>query len=350
MAVNLGTLGITAASVAIVTAMYFLHIGHPKFYRRRLKSSAIFVKSLYTTESLLSDALRTKYKVFIDGDGLVSAISYENSPYIQSFVIPRTPGQKRWSAIIGSAIFLVLYTLFGLVVIISYGAGDSSFIIATVGMIFSISCIFLGIYLLKSSFKNEAGGVTVYFNATEENWVTSSDLALFNSSDRIEVAIKWPSELFSQILNAWLHVCGSGLSIILNEGRRKRNNGMVTIIFSAIAKKKKPGMVTIILSAISCCAQIVSVMQPAKFVWWMRRTVPVVEVQFAQAVSEKDADADILQFDVGKVATKFAHDIVKEFGKNWTASAGVYTDFALAGEHGGLVYGRIRAGGLPANV
>ncbi|KAK9388465.1 hypothetical protein V1515DRAFT_596932 [Lipomyces mesembrius] len=28
------------------------------------------------------------------------------------------------------------------------------------------------------------------------------------------------------------------------------------------------------------------------FIWWVRRIVPVVEVQFVQAVSEKDADND----------------------------------------------------------
>ncbi|KAK9327217.1 hypothetical protein V1520DRAFT_349407 [Lipomyces starkeyi] len=341
MAVNLGTLGLTAAAVALVTAMYFLHIGHPHCYRRNLKSSEIFVKSLYTTESLLSDALRTKYKVLIDGDGLLCVYSYENSPYIQSVVIgTRTRRQKRLE-IFGSATLMVLYTLFGLLVMISYGAGDSSFIIAAVGMTFTISCIFLGFYPLKSSFKKETGVATVYFNATEENWVTLSDLALFNSSDRIEVAIKWPGELFSQIVNLWLHTWVSALSIILNEGGGRR-------------KKDKPEMVTIIFSAIACCAQIASQML---FVRRMRRTVPVVEVQFAQAVNEKDADtaadADLLRFDVEKIARKFANDVAKEFGSSgnkWMAGSGVYYDFAIAGEHSGLVYGRMRAGGILANT
>ncbi|KAK9333033.1 hypothetical protein V1520DRAFT_333327, partial [Lipomyces starkeyi] len=231
MAVNLGPLGITAAAVALATTVsfvnigikaaavalattvYFVNIGHPNVYRRRLKSSEIFVQGLDTTESLLSDALCTKYKVLIDSDGLLSAYSYENSPYIQSVVIgTRTRGQKR-IAIFGSALLMVL-SLFGLLVMISYDAGDSSFVMGGVGMIFTISCIFLGIYLLKSSFKEEAGGATVYFNATEESWVTSSDLRY--SSGRIEVAIKWSGEVFCQVVDKLL-ISGSALSIILDE-------------------------------------------------------------------------------------------------------------------------------------
>ncbi|KAK9483810.1 hypothetical protein V1527DRAFT_242657 [Lipomyces starkeyi] len=233
---------------------------------------------------------------------------------------------------------MVLY-LFGLLVMISHGTGDSSFVMGAVSMIFTISCIFLGIYLWKSYFKKEAGGATVYFNTAEENWVTSSDLALFNSSDRIEVAINWSGEVISQVVNLWLFVWGSALSMILNEGEGR-------------LQEEKPGPVTIIFSAIACCVYIASLLL---FVWWMRRTVPVVEVQFAQAVSEKDADnadADILQFDLGKVARKFANDIAKEFGSSgtkWTAGSGVYYDFAIVGEHGRLVYGRMRAGGLLEN-
>ncbi|KAK9349841.1 hypothetical protein V1523DRAFT_139692 [Lipomyces doorenjongii] len=330
MAVKLATLGITAGAVAIVTAMYFVHIGHPKLYRRRLKTSEVFVKSISATESLLSDALRRKYKVSIDGDGLFSAYSYQNSPYIQSVVIgTRTHAQKRL-AIFGSAMLMVLYTLFGLLVIISYGAGDSSVIIAAVCMIFTISCIFLGIYLLKSCFKKEAGGATVYFNAAEENWVPSSELALFNLKETMEVTITWNGELISQVLNCWLVTWSSALSII-NEAE-------------GLHKEEKPGTATRIFNAIACCAQSASAVL---FVWHMKRTVPVVKMQFAQAVSEKDAE--ILQFDVGKVAIKFANDIAKELGKKWTASAGVYYDFAIAGAHGGLVHGRMWAGGLPAN-
>ncbi|KAK9484846.1 hypothetical protein V1527DRAFT_181758 [Lipomyces starkeyi] len=332
MAVN--HVGITAGAVALATAVYFVHICHPNVYRRRLKSSEIFVKSLYTTESLLSDALRTKYKVSIGGDGLVSAYCYEDSPYIQSVVIgTRTRGRKRL-AIFGSVILMALYTLFGLLVMVSYGTGDSSFIMAVVGMIFTISCIFLGIYLLKSFFKKETGAATVYFNTAEENWVTSSDLALFNMSEWIEVAIKWPGELISQLENLWLHVWVTALCMIRTEGEGRR-------------KKDKPSIVAIIFSAIACCAQIAS---QVLYVWWMRRTVPVVEVQFAQAVSEKDADN--LQFDVGKVVRKFANDVAKGFGrsgKNWMAGSGVYYYFAIAGERGSLVYGRMRAGGLLAN-
>ncbi|KAK9344200.1 hypothetical protein V1522DRAFT_437672 [Lipomyces starkeyi] len=306
MAVNLGTLGITAAAVVLVTAAHFVQVALPSgFCRRGLKSSEIFVKRLYTTESLLSDALSAKYK------------------YIQSVVATRTRGQKRL-AIFGSAMLMQ--------VIGSYRAGDSSFIIVAVSMIFTISCIFLGIYLLKSSFKKESSGSTAYFNATEENWVTSSDLALFNSSNRIEIAINWSGEVFSQIVNGWVIVYVSAASIILNEGEGGR-------------KKDKPGMVIIIFSAIAYCAEIESLVL---FLWWKRRTVSVVEVQFAQAVSEKDADD--LQFDVGKLVRKFANDAAKGCGKKWTASAGAYYDFAIAGEHGGLVYGRMRAGGLPANV
>ncbi|KAK9371645.1 uncharacterized protein V1513DRAFT_455031 [Lipomyces chichibuensis] len=328
--------GIMQAIVALGTAKYFFHIGHPIVYRRRLKSSEIFVKSLYTTESLLSDALRTKYKVLIDGDGLLSVYSYENSPYIQSVVIGTRTRVQKGEAIVGSAILMVL-SLFVLLVMVRCGGVNSSSIMGAVGKIFTISCIFLGIYLLKSSFKKKAGGATVYFNATEENWVTSSELSLFNLSDKIEVAIKWSGEVFSEVVNNLLFG-GGALSIIFYEGDRR--------------KEYKPGMGAIISSGISYCVHIASLLI---FVWCKRGTVPVVEVQFAQAVSEKDADnananADILKFDAGKVARRFANDIAKEFGKRWTARAGVYYDFAIAGEHGGLVYGRMRAGGPPANV
>jgi hypothetical protein len=85
-----------------------------------------------------------------------------------------------------------------------------------------------------------------------------------------------------------------------------------------------------------------------------RRAVPTIEVQLAQAASDKDVDnTHILNFDVGKIIRKFANDVAKEFassGKKWMTDSGAYYDFAITGEHGGLVYGRMRAGGVSANA
>ncbi|KAK9376449.1 uncharacterized protein V1513DRAFT_438690 [Lipomyces chichibuensis] len=195
---------------------------------------------------------------------------------------------------------MVQYILLGLLVIIIYRARDSSFIIAAVGMIFTISCIVLGIYLLKSSFTKDAGGVTVFFNATEENWVTSSDVALFNSSDRIQIAIHWSAEVFSQIINGCILVYVGALSIIFNKGEGCR-------------KKNKDGMVIIICSAIIYGATIASL---ARFVWRMRRTVWSSKCSLRKQLVRRTPTI------YNSMSKRLSNDVAKGLGKKLTASPG----------------------------
>ncbi|KAK9241836.1 hypothetical protein V1506DRAFT_444819, partial [Lipomyces tetrasporus] len=149
---------------------------------------------------------------------------------------------------------------------------------------------FIGIVTLNSSIEEEdVACATVYVNTTEENWVASSELALFNPADRIQIAIKWTNEGFSQV--------------IFNEGEGHQNTmfHILTIIS------------TMLLAIASCCGVVFLVLA----VRMMRRTVSTVEVQLAQVLSKDEADnVDMLEFDIGKVVRMFANDIAKDFANN----------------------------------
>ncbi|KAK9311841.1 hypothetical protein V1524DRAFT_450081 [Lipomyces starkeyi] len=302
----------TAGVIAFVATLHFVQVVLPSgLCQRQLKSSEIFVKSPYITESL-SDGLRARCKVLI-----------EESPHYQSVAIA-TPlaWQKKY------VLSFTLVSMAGLAMdllaqIVSYAEGDNSFIIAATALIFTI--------------KDDAGCATVYANATEKNWVTSSDFAVFDSSERMEIPIKWSVEtLFLVVLGlfVWSNMLSS-LAPMIEVYRTKAIPGIFNILQA-------------IFTTLSCGFYIVFLVLIVKT---RRRTVPTIEVQLAQAVSDKGVDiADILKFDIQKAIRKFANDIAKGCGKKWTASAGAYYDFAIAGEQGGLVYGRMRARGLPANV
>ncbi|KAK9243546.1 hypothetical protein V1506DRAFT_544153 [Lipomyces tetrasporus] len=316
--------------------------------RRHLKSSEVSVKGPYTAQCLLSDALSSKYQVSINSDSLLSSFSYQNSPYFASLLTgTRTPGQKK-KVLFEAAWSIAMCLVVGLTtpaVISCYAEGDVSFLISTVLSVIMLVLItislFIGFVTLKSSFKEEdIACATVYLNTTEENWMASSELALFNPADRIQIAIKWRKE----VLLYAMHLCPflSGLSqVIFNEG--DGHHKVTLSLMSSIIS-------TIVLALANCFGVVLLVL----LVRMIRPSVPTVEVQLAQAVSKDEADnVDMLEFDIGKVLRKFANDIAKDFASNgnkWTPSAGGYYDFAIAGVDGGLVYGRMKASGISANA
>ncbi|KAJ8101639.1 hypothetical protein POJ06DRAFT_68293 [Lipomyces tetrasporus] len=317
--------------------------------RRHLKSSEVSVKGPYTAQCLLSDALSSKYQVSINSDSLLSSFSYQNSPYFASLLTgTRTPGQKK-KVLFDAAWSIAWCLMVGLpapAVISGYAEGDISFLISTVLSVIMLILItislFIGIVTLKSSFKEEdVACATVYLNTTEENWMASSELALFNPADRIQIAIKWSKE----VLLYGPCICAlflSGLSqVIFNEG--DGHHKVTLSLMSSIIS-------TIVLALANCFGVVLLVL----LVRMIRRSVPTVEVQLAQAVSKEEADnLDMLEFDIGKVVRKFANDIAKDFASNgnkWTPSAGGYYDFAIAGVDGGLVYGRMKARRISANA
>ncbi|KAK9244360.1 hypothetical protein V1506DRAFT_522853 [Lipomyces tetrasporus] len=82
----------------------------------------------------------------------------------------------------------------------------------------------------------------------------------------------------------------------------------------------------------------------------IRPSVSTVEVQLAQAASEKvEENTNGLKFDVEQVVKTFANDIVMS-GETHMARAGAYYDFIITAPEGGLVYGRLRAKGTSENV
>ncbi|KAJ8098926.1 hypothetical protein POJ06DRAFT_258358 [Lipomyces tetrasporus] len=324
--------------IAFVTFAVSLSL-HASGYCRKLKASEILLKECHSTESLLSDALSAKYKVSITTDSLVSSYSYQNSPYVPSVLIgTRTPRQKRM-VLFGSALMMVEYAMFGSLPVLGYVNGEISFLTMSVLVVsasfLAVLTLFVITTTLKSSFKeDDAACATLYFNVKDENWVASSDSALFSSSERMEIAIKWTKDVWFQILLAvlvWSCALTNLVSLPLNE-------------WHGHSKVSWPDII-IIVSALSVCSQFFSVAMQVRVI---RRTASSLEVQFAHPVNEKDADnAGAVTFDARIVVRKFADDIKQAFAKSrkeCPTDAGVYYDFAIAGKDGGLVYGRIRAG------
>ncbi|KAK9376448.1 uncharacterized protein V1513DRAFT_438688 [Lipomyces chichibuensis] len=325
----------TAGAIASMATIHSIIVVLTSGLRQRhLKSSEIFVKGPHNTESL-SAAVSTTYKVLIESDGLLSSYSYQNSPHFQHVTIA-TPRPHTKYAIYTVVLFMAGQVMRLLAQIVSYDELDNrAFRIAATAMIFSIT-LYIGIIIKGFFKKDDACRATVYFNATETNWVTSSDFAVFASSEWMEVPIKWSGEMLVLVVNG-ISVSNSVLSIF-------------ALMIEVYRIRAMPSMLKImhsIFMALICCAYVVFLV---KIVKMRRRTVPNIEVQIAQAVSGKDVEnADILKFDVGSVIRKFANDVAKEFlcsGEKWMADSGVYYDFAITGEHGRLVYGRIRARGV----
>ncbi|KAK9323691.1 hypothetical protein V1517DRAFT_319575 [Lipomyces orientalis] len=325
-----------ACTGAFTTFASFFYLHPSGSCRRKLKASEIFVKEPYSTESLLSDALSAKYKVSITTDSLVSSYSYQNSPYVPSILIgTRAPGHKI-TVLVFSTVTMLGYAVFGILVVLGHVNDKISFLTTSVFFVsasfWAVLALFVISATMKSSFKeDDAVCATVYFNTTDQNWVASSDSVLFNSSERMQIAIKWKwtKEVWFQILLA-LQLWTSVLS--WTRQNRERLPGIMT-------------MVSIV------CSQIFSV---AALVSNIRRSASSVEVQLAYPVKEKDADnAGAVEFDPRKVARAFADQIAREAWnspKEWPNDAAVYSDFAISGKYGGLVYGRIRAKGTSTDV
>ncbi|KAK9247930.1 hypothetical protein V1506DRAFT_398145 [Lipomyces tetrasporus] len=303
----------TAGAIAFLATLHFVTVVLPSgLCQRHLKSSEIFVNRPYSTESL-SDALSATYKVLIESDGLLSSYSYQNSLHYQSVAIA-TPNPQHKNLMPYITVLFMAGQAMGLLGLVTNDAEDvNSF---PIGVLFTIICFCMG-FIIKGSFKeDDAGCATVYFNATETNLVTSSDFAVFASSERTEIPIKWSAEtLFLVVLGlyAWSAMLSYVATMIRKGGigGRKISMSDLFLILGAIC------------IAILCCSHIAILVQIVKT---RRRTVPSIEVQLAQAASDKDVEsADILKLDVGKVIRKFANDVAKEFarnGKKWMADSG----------------------------
>ncbi|KAK9482207.1 hypothetical protein V1527DRAFT_477137 [Lipomyces starkeyi] len=331
----------TAVGIAFGGTLHLVQVFLPSgLCKRQLKSSEIFVKRPYNTESL-SDALRATYKVSIEGDGLLSSYSYQNSPYFQSIAIATgNPWQNNYGLYV-TVLFMAGHAMGLLAQIVSYADGEKCFGIAAPALIFTLSCLCIGIIMKGSFKKDDAGCATVYFNATEKNQVTPSDFALFDASESTEIPIKWSVETLFLVVFG-LFVLVPMLSNVATMIRNGRDGGH---------KEFMSDLSLIFWMTIPCCLHIGLLVLTVEM---RRRTVSSIEVQLAQAASDKDVEnANILKFDVGKVIRKFANDVAKECAsssKKWMADSGVYYDFAITGEHGGLVYGRMRARGISSNA
>ncbi|KAK9350626.1 hypothetical protein V1523DRAFT_419210 [Lipomyces doorenjongii] len=221
MAINLWqTAGVHAFPGALHFVQVYLASG---LCQRRLKSSDIFIKGPYNTESL-SDALRATYKVLIESDDPLSSYSYQSSPHFRSAAIAsRTPGQKKlW--LFTTVLFMTGQGFHTLALI---AESDNGFRIPALALHFTIICLYIWIIMTCSLKEDDAGRATVYFNATEKIWVTSSDFALFTSWERMEIPIKWSGELLFLVasgLFAWSTMLSTDASIIRNGGTATARN------------------------------------------------------------------------------------------------------------------------------
>ncbi|KAK9316465.1 hypothetical protein V1524DRAFT_446325 [Lipomyces starkeyi] len=291
-----------------VAPQFFVRYVHPRSSFRHVKSGLT-----------LADAVSAKYKVHIEHDSPLSSCSYQPSPYIPSVLIPpRTSRQKR-KVLYGSVYLVVTYGLLSIVlvwgVVGSYVNIDNSFPVDAVWSLsfgaiadgaFALVCLLLGIATMKSSFKeDDASCATIYFNSSEENWAESSEVALFNSSEKIEISVNWVKELLVYV-SLGIFILGSPL------------------LYMCLC-----GYLMVLVMMIRIKRQLF---------------ISTVEGQLARAVNlECTEKADVLKINVKKVVGKFANDLVKDLGQKWMARNGSYYYFVIAGEEGGLVYGRISA-------
>ncbi|KAK9390164.1 hypothetical protein V1515DRAFT_636825 [Lipomyces mesembrius] len=162
-------------------------------------------------------------------------------------------------------------------------------------------CSLLGIATMKSSFKeDDASCATVYFNCSEENWAESSEIALFNSSEKIEISINCVQDLLLFVY--------FGIMICVPP--------LLTMVYAIFCNT---------MSVIFYCGTAM---------FFLLLCVYLNCVQLARTV-ECTEKANVLDFDIKKVVRRFANDLAKEFanrGQKWIAS-----------NEGGLVYGRMSA-------
>ncbi|KAK9320622.1 hypothetical protein V1517DRAFT_328903 [Lipomyces orientalis] len=315
---------------------------------QRVKPSAVFIKTRYSAESPLADALSTKYRVGINPDTLLSSYSYQ-PPSRKSSALIATPTPDHARKIrIGSAIFIAGYGLNSVILgcraFKRYAIGDSSFIDEAVSCFSALSnvVVFVIMYisirrnLLK---RNDTGGATVFCGTELENWITSHDVTVFSTSERMEVAIKRVAILLCRAIASIACLCSTILVCV--------------DILAMIFDKGEPGLAigSLIYDLVTATlAGVAFVKIATRTIWMIRRSVSTVEVQLAQPASEKDEEStDVFKLDVDKVVKKFANDIVMN-GNTHIASAGAYCDFVITAPEGGLVYGRLRAKGTSENV
>ncbi|KAK9312026.1 hypothetical protein V1524DRAFT_440575 [Lipomyces starkeyi] len=326
-----------------VFVFYFMpNLSQPQ----RVKSSAVLVKSPYITE-FLSDALSTKYDVCMNTDPLLYSYSYQPSSFYKSSALVRTRSPEETRKMrSGLAILMAGYGVNSMILVCRalkrYVDGDEAFMIEALSFICSLSSflmfLFADIAAVKNIFKrNDALRATIYFNTEDENWVKLLDAKAFNSSEHLEVSSKWVALVLCQGLAS---ICS--LYIIVLECF-----AIGTMIFDrgeAGSKVNLPLVCNVFNAAFACLALVNTTKTTFRMI---RRSVPTLDVQLAQSVREKDAEA--LKFDVAKVVQMFANDIANS-GEKSIASVGTYCDFIITEPEGALVYGRLRAKGISENV
>ncbi|KAK9430953.1 hypothetical protein V1505DRAFT_369573 [Lipomyces doorenjongii] len=312
---------------------------------QRVESSAVFVKSPYTTEIRLSEALSTKYNVCMNADALLSSYSYQPSAYKSSALVrARTPEETRKFRS-GLAILMAGYGLNSMILacraLKRYVDGDEAFMIEVfyfVSSLLSFLTVFVAdIATVKNLFRrNDALRATIYFNSEDEKWVKSLDAKTFNSSERLEVSIKWVAIVLGQGFASISFLFCFFLECIaifdIGEG-----DSMVIL----------PAVYCVFNAVFACVAFVNTTKTTFRMI---RRSVSTLEVQLAQSVRDKDAErADVLKFDVAKVVKMFANDIANSSEKS-IARVDAYCDFIITEPEGAIVYGRLRAKGISENV
>ncbi|KAK9352069.1 hypothetical protein V1523DRAFT_352150, partial [Lipomyces doorenjongii] len=254
---------------------------------QRVESSAVFVKSPYTTEIRLSEALGTKYNACMNTDALLSSCSYQPSPCKSSAPVrTRTPEETRKFRS-GLAILMAGYGLN--LMILACGAleryvdGDEFFMVEASCFVSSLSSFLAFLFAHTANVKNlfrrnDALLATVYFNTEDENWVKSLVAKTFNSSER--------GSFYQMGCYCALPRIGINLVFIL--------------LLSGIC-------LLYIIAVFACVAFVNTIKTTFRMI---RRSVSTLEVQLAQSVRDKDAErADVLKFDVAKVVQLFANDM-----------------------------------------
>ncbi|KAK9327562.1 hypothetical protein V1520DRAFT_393786 [Lipomyces starkeyi] len=286
----------------------------------RLKSSAVFVKSPYATEFLLSDALSTKYEVHMNSDAPLLSYSYHRSPYKSSVPIPTTgtPEENRkirsWPAILMAG-----YSLNS--IFLGCRALKRRRLLFFPVLTFFLTFLFVDISMKKLFKGNDAEYATIYFNNDVEHWVTS--LKVFFSSKIMDVSIKWVPVVQASAFGSIAFLVSIalpcvGISAMISDSERAGSKAIVSDLAS------------LLYIAIACLALVYTTRTTLRMI---RRSVATVEVQLAQAEGDM-------------VIQLFTNDIAKS-GEKRISSA---DNFIITGPDGGLVYGRLGAKGSSNNV
>ncbi|KAK9426936.1 hypothetical protein V1505DRAFT_402818 [Lipomyces doorenjongii] len=285
---------------------------------QRVESSAVFVKSPYTTEIRLSEALGTKYNACMNTDALLASCSYQPSPCKSSAPVrTRTPEETRKFRS-GLAILMAGYGLNSMILacraLERYVDGDEFFMVEASCFVSSLSSFLAFLFAHTANVKNlfrrnDALRATVYFNTDDENWVKSLVAKTFNSSERGS---------FDQ-MGCYCALPRIGINLVF----------------------------ILLLSGMYCDIRQMRTSQQ-DYLQDDKTSVSTLEVQLAQSVRDKDAErADVLKFDVAKVVQLFANDMSANDIVNSRKS---YCHFIITEPEGAIVYGRLRAKGISEHV